>query len=59
MSNTISIPTKDISDFQGVYEEETNKVFLHVDCFYFSGPLDKEDINNIIESLKELQSKII
>lgn len=59
MSNTISIPINDTSDFQGEYEEESNKVFLHVDYFYFSGPLDKEDINNIIKSLKELQSKII
>jgi len=59
MSNVIFIPTNDTSNFEGEYDEETNKVFLSVDCFSFSGPLGIEDINEIIKSLTELQSKII
>ena len=44
---------------EGEYDYETNKVSLHLNHHYFATDLTREDLENIIEGLKQLQSLYI
>ncbi len=54
MDKTINLLVE--SNFQGEYDSTTNTVLLHVDHHYFTDPLSKEDIEDMIEQLRLLQS---
>ena len=45
--------------FEGEYDYETNKVSLHLNHHYFATDLTREDLENIIEGLKQLQALYI
>ncbi len=44
---------------EGEYDYETNKVSLHLNHHYFATDLTREDLENIIEGLKQLQALYI
>ena len=44
---------------EGEYDYETNKVSLQLNHHYFATDLTREDLENIIEGLKQLQALYI